>query len=566
MPDIKLGTTHGDTVVSLDREERSTHMHVVGASGRGKSKLLEHMIRQDILDDEKPGVCLIDPHGMLYNDLLAWLTSNRDVRESRKIHLIDPGHEDFCVGFNPLRTGKTDPSVRVDAMVQACAQVWGSEDPSRTPLLKKCLRAVFYCLTVKEYTLLESTELVSTADNRGIRRFLTADIPDRVFGSIWEDFNYLAIHAPRQFADQFSSTNNRLLEFLSAQVIRTIIGQREHVFDFRSCMDNGDIVLVNLAPTSTLSFDNARLLGTLITNDLFVGALGRDRKSAEEHPFYLYIDECYDYLTNDVEKMLDQTRKFGLHLILSHQRLGQLKNAGEGVYNAVMSGAQTKVVFGGLEKSDADELAANIFLGELDLEESVKALEKAVPTGEFERETLLGEIISETESESTGGAATKGESVTCDAEGNSIQTNVSSTDTESYQQGFSRTHGTSKQETLRALYATMATAVTPLDKLMYKCIVKLVGQPQRHAIVKIPGKHSCRLTVESVPEGFALDEDVLEVKNELLDISDYATPRRLVEEELNDRYKDLQHQALEFQKEPEDAKDQIRPTLSKKTT
>ncbi len=33
------------------------------------------------------------------------------------------------------------------------------------------------------------------------------------------------------------------------------------------------------------------------------------------------------------------------HVILAHQRLGQLKDAGDGVYNAVMGGAHTKVIF-----------------------------------------------------------------------------------------------------------------------------------------------------------------------------------------------------------------------------
>jgi hypothetical protein len=38
-------------------------MHVMGASGQGKSKFLEHCIREDILAGH--GVCLIDPEGDL---------------------------------------------------------------------------------------------------------------------------------------------------------------------------------------------------------------------------------------------------------------------------------------------------------------------------------------------------------------------------------------------------------------------------------------------------------------------------------------------------------------------
>jgi putative protein kinase ArgK-like GTPase of G3E family len=36
-------------------------MHIVGTTGKGKSKLLEHLIFQDVVAGR--GVALIDPHG-----------------------------------------------------------------------------------------------------------------------------------------------------------------------------------------------------------------------------------------------------------------------------------------------------------------------------------------------------------------------------------------------------------------------------------------------------------------------------------------------------------------------
>lgn len=46
-------------------------MHVVGTTGKGKSKLLEHMIFQDIVNNR--GVALVDPHGNLADDTLSYL-------------------------------------------------------------------------------------------------------------------------------------------------------------------------------------------------------------------------------------------------------------------------------------------------------------------------------------------------------------------------------------------------------------------------------------------------------------------------------------------------------------
>ena len=536
---VILGTTRGKGDLTLSPKDRSTHLQVVGASGRGKSKFLENLIRQDIREGK--GLCLIDPHGALYDDIVAWLAVHRsDARD--RVHLIEPSERDWCFGFNPLRSDSvTEPSVRVDAMVRACAQVWGGEDPSRTPLLKKCLRAVFYSLTDKGYTLLEATDLVNAMDRSGIRRYLTTGIKDQVFENIWTDFNALP---KRLFVEQFSSTNNRILEFLSAPVIRNIVGQRQGTIDFRRAMEEGEIVLVNLAPSSNLSPDNARLLGTLIVNDLLVTALGRDPK--EPRPFYLYIDECYNYLNNDVESMLDQTRKFGLHLILSHQRLGQLREAGEGIYNAVMTGAQTKVVFGGLTSSDAQEMASDIFLGELDLEQGVELTKNPMVVAQ-EMEWLRSEMESETVGgSSTTGAATgaaEGLTETYNEDGDIIGYTISSSLSDSASsaevQNWSRSFARGLHQAYHSIYQDRYSSVHPLDKVMYDAMVKLVNQPPRRAVVKIPGRHSCRITVPDVPAAGIEQPNVSDFKRGIFEASEYVAQLASVEEELDGRHKEL---------------------------
>src|SRR5574340_256983 len=143
-------------------------------------------------------------------------------------------------------------------------------------------------------------------------------------------------------------------------------------------MDEGHVLLVNLASRNKISDDNARLLGTLIVNDLFINARCRPKGS---RPFYLYIDECARFINDDIGRILDEGRKFGLHLTLAHQHLNQLKKAGEDIYSSVMTDAKTKVVFGGLDIEDAEILARKMFLGELDLEE---------PKGILNKQTVVG--------------------------------------------------------------------------------------------------------------------------------------------------------------------------------
>ena len=66
---------------------------------------------------------------------------------------------------------------------------------------------------------------------------------------------------------------------------------------------------------------------------------------------------------------MDGGRKFGLHLILAHQHLGQLREKDPEVYYSTLTNARTKIVFGGLNDEDVDLIAKELFTGELDPEQ-----------------------------------------------------------------------------------------------------------------------------------------------------------------------------------------------------
>ena len=84
---------------------RTAHMYVIGMSGKGKSKLLEYCLYQDIAAGR--GCGLIAPHSLLVDDLLRLLISrgilaNRDIRH--RLIYVDPARTDHIVPFNVLTT------------------------------------------------------------------------------------------------------------------------------------------------------------------------------------------------------------------------------------------------------------------------------------------------------------------------------------------------------------------------------------------------------------------------------------------------------------------------------
>jgi len=216
--------------------------------------------------------------------------------------------------------------------------------------------------------------------------------------------------------------------------MRRIFAARDRVVDFRACMDAGEVVLVDLSyGNGRISEDESTLLGCLMLADIFLSCLGRPEGSP---PVYLYIDECHRFLTGDVANILDQARKFGLHIILATQHLGHLRDRGEHIYRPVMTNTRTKIIFGGLDDDDATLMARNLYRGSFDLERAKHAYDKPTVTGQ-DYDWL------HTESESRGTAHAVGTSETF-SEGESVQHST----TESRSSTFSETDTTSSSETV----------------------------------------------------------------------------------------------------------------------
>jgi hypothetical protein len=439
----------------------------------------------------------------------------------RRIHILRPGDEAFIPGFNPLRSVPGEAlSVRVDAMVAACAQAWGVRDMSDTPRLEKILRALFFALMVRGLTLAEGPALLQAADPEGIRRNLTNDLPDPIFQITWNELNGMS---RRDFAEHVESTHTRLSKFLSAPSMRLMVGQREHAIDFRSAMDNGEIVLVNLGSRTAFSPENARILGTLMVNDLFLTALGRDEKTARRRPFTLYVDEAYDFLSGDVERILDQTRKFGLHAVLAHQRIGQLKERGEGVYNAVMGGTQTKIVLGGLSDDDAEIMAREIMRGDIDLTKPKPGITAPVVVDEvpfwLESESFSeGHSTGRTVTESYGTTASTGTSAGTadsystidgrDPEQRGYTTSTGEIESTSTTQGTSYSTSSSESsshtrghaQTLKSVREERPTHFYSLEESLHLAMLRIRNLPDRTAIVKRRGKRTVQVkTVDLKP-------------------------------------------------------------------
>jgi len=301
-------------MAKIREEDRKIHFYIVGASGTGKSKFLEFLIRQDIKKGNGFGV--IDPHGDLIEDVKGYLALALPREEiEERVVLIDPTDERYTVAFNPLEKIEGVSSAEIAAeLVEAFKKIWIDSWGAR---MEDLLRNTLIALIEAELTLDNLPRFLIDEDFRGnVLERVTHPIAKRYF----QRFNSLS---PKTREEWMESTLNKVNAFLSDDRIREIFSYQKSSFNLREIMDNKKILLIKL-DRGRLK-ENGDLLGSLLMTKIRMAAFSRSDIPKEKRvPFYLYIDEFQNFATEEFIDTLSEARKYGLVLILAHQNLSQL--------------------------------------------------------------------------------------------------------------------------------------------------------------------------------------------------------------------------------------------------
>lgn len=317
--------------VGLDLAQRTRHMHILGASGVGKSTLLHSLISQDIRNGR--GLCCLDPHGDLIENVLNSVPNER----IKDVVLIDPSDADHPVGFNVL-SAHSDLERELlasdlVALFRRFSTSWGDNLHS---VLANAAMAFLY-----------NAEPGHLGD---LRKFLIEkSFRERVLATCTDEdlLYYWRVEYPLLKTSSIGSILTRLDAFLRPRVIRNMVCQHRGL-DFGSLMDGSKIILVKLSQ-GLIGTENSHLLGACIVAKLQQCAMARQQQSAHERvPFFCYIDEFHHFVTESMAAILSGIRKFNFGLVLAHQNMQQVHN--DEIAGSLTS-AGTRICF---RLSDAD--------------------------------------------------------------------------------------------------------------------------------------------------------------------------------------------------------------------
>jgi hypothetical protein len=320
--------------IYLSEDDRRRHIYIIGKTGVGKTELLKDMVMQDIRSGK--GLCFMDPHGDAIEDILKLIPPER----AEDVIYFNPGDSERPMGLNLLEAQTEDEKHFVATAV--INMMYKLFDPYKTgivgPRFEHAVRnAILTVLAEPGSTFVEVMRVLTDAN---FVQELLPKVTDPIVRRYWTD--QIAQTADFHKSEVLDYIVSKFGRFVTNKMIRNIIGQSQSSFSFRDVMDNGKILLINLAK-GEIGEENSNFLGLVLVPRILMAAMSRqDVPEDKRRDFYLYVDEFQNFATPDFAQILSEARKYRLNLCVANQFIGQVE---EEVKNAVFGNVGTIIAF-----------------------------------------------------------------------------------------------------------------------------------------------------------------------------------------------------------------------------
>ena len=336
-------------VFGIKDDDRFSHIYVIGKTGTGKSTLLETMALQDVR--RGAGLALIDPHGDLVERIASQIPDWRQ-RDVVYLNASDP-RQPF--GYNPLRHVREDRiPLAASGFLEVFKKMWPDAWGVR---MEHILRNVLLALLEQPDATMH--DILRIFSDRKFRTAVAKSLKNATVRTFFEkeydrySFGYRA--------DGVASIQNKVGAFLADPVLNRILTTSKSDIHVRKIMDEGRVLLVNLAK-GRLGEDSSSLLGGLLVTTIGLAAYSRaDIPQEKRQEFFVYVDEFQSFTTMALANMLSELRKYRVGFTIAHQYMHQLD---ADIRHAVLGNAGTIITFR-VGAEDAPYLVGE-FVGQFD--------------------------------------------------------------------------------------------------------------------------------------------------------------------------------------------------------
>jgi GTPase SAR1 family protein len=330
-----------ETTIGLSENERQKHVYIIGATGTGKTTMIQSMVKEDVEKDK--GLCVMDPHGDLAESIISLIP------KSRKDDFIyfNPDDIKHPVGLNLLELSPSDDEDEIlrekelitESVIslfrKIFSDVWSAHAHRLEYILRNtiqtalCLKdpnifTVYYLLTDPLF----KEEALRHVDDENLKNF-------------WK--NEFEKAGDYQKVKMIGPITSRIGRFLFSPTAKRIMEQTKSTINFEEIMDSGKILICNLSK-GKIGEDNSEVLGIMILTKIQLASLKRARSKQEDRKsFYVYVDEFQNFATPSFIQMLSESRKYKVFLTMAEQSTSQQKD--RNIVNVILANVGTVISF-----------------------------------------------------------------------------------------------------------------------------------------------------------------------------------------------------------------------------
>ena len=309
------------------------HLYFLAASGSGKTEMMKlffYDLQRASQKDRNISLVLIEPHGDFSTEVLQFSINKRKYWD--RIVYLDPfirttatkllGEDilgaDYTFTLNPFDIlFKSDSQINylTQQISNAFFEIIKSDETSQ-------MKAV---ITACVETLLRMGGMSIT----DLKRFMDDDSNDDLiaFGSTIPNeerrdmISKLKGNKSFKLASTKSGIFFRLQNLLGDMELRRLLVGKSTI-NLEQELNSGKVIICNI-PT-TLGEDSAPAFGKLLLaliKGFVMKRINTPKKLRKS--IYCFVDEFQNFTTPSIGKIMAEARKYGLHMVLSHQQMGQ---------------------------------------------------------------------------------------------------------------------------------------------------------------------------------------------------------------------------------------------------
>lgn len=354
----------------IPEEDRKRHTYICAQTGSGKSELLKILVYSYLRKPDYCSIVVIEPHGDLCEEIARFrenarppirpdyfneaqrekinnspagqifnFVSSLDLGDfNNRLVYIDPTlYDDFTPSINPFQLNdKSEKSI--DVTSQQLKDVF--EELLRGSSLSLQMETILIpCISVllrmENATIKDLQIFMDDERNAQLVRIGTQS-PNEAHREFFKNAFFAKSYSPTK-----QSIYTKIQSLLNSPGFASFIAKPSTI-DLEAELEAKKLILFNLNK-GKMGKDSSEAVGRFIVATIQGIILRRANieKSARV-PAHLFIDECQNYVSPKIEEFLTELRKFGLHLTLANQFIGQ--NMDTQFKNALLSSTSIKIM------------------------------------------------------------------------------------------------------------------------------------------------------------------------------------------------------------------------------